>query len=89
MMGDIANMGNTHMHRSAVDVTPAGNARWFRTRAGRHYGREIALLIVLKLVLLTLLWAVAVRPVPRADTSPVAVARHLGATQAPGHPSPP
>jgi hypothetical protein len=82
-------MGNTHVHQPVVDVTPASGARWFRSRAGRNYGREIALLIVLKLVLLTLLWAVAVRPAPRADTSPDAVARHLGATASTARTPPP
>jgi hypothetical protein len=82
-------MGNTHTHRPVVDVAPARDAHWFRSRAGLSYGREIALLIVLKLVLLTLLWAIAVRPAPRADTSPIAVARHLGTTPTPARTSPP
>jgi hypothetical protein len=82
-------MGNMHAHPPVVDVVPVSNARWFRTQAGRSYGREIALLIVLKLVLLTLLWAVAVRPAPPADTSAAAVARHLGTSALPARASPP
>jgi len=50
---------------------------WFRSADGRRYGREIALLLVLKLVLLLALWAVAVKPATRADTSPAALAQHL------------
>ena len=82
-------MGNRPSHPPAGEIAPRGNARWFGSRDGRSYGRDIALLIVLKLVLLTLLWTVAVRPVPRADTSSGAIARHLGAPVAPSSPSRP
>jgi cytoskeletal protein RodZ len=35
---------------------------WFRTREGRRYGWEIAAVIVVKLVLLTALWFVFIKP---------------------------
>ena len=46
---------------------------WFRTREGRRYGREIALIIVVKLMLLIVLWVVFIKPWPRAVTPPAAV----------------
>jgi hypothetical protein len=60
-----------------VTSAPPDPARWFASRPGRRYGRDIALLLLLKLLLLVGLWAVAVNPMPRADTSPASVARHL------------
>ena len=62
----------------AEPVDAKESSRWFRTAAGHRFGREIALLLVLKVVLLAALWWVAVRPAERADTSPTSVARHLG-----------
>ena len=62
----------------AEPVDAKESSRWFRTAAGHRFGREIALLLVLKVVLLFALWSVAVRPVERADTSSSAIARHLG-----------
>jgi hypothetical protein len=50
---------------------------WFRTRGGRRIGVEFALIVVVKLLLLTLLWWVFFRPHPRPDTSPAAIERHL------------
>ncbi|MBS0320244.1 MAG: hypothetical protein JSR18_06855 [Proteobacteria bacterium] len=75
-------MANSNALSSAA---PTASARpdWFRSRGGRRYGRDIAVLLVLKLVLLALLWALAVRPAPRADTSPAAVAHHLGGATGP------
>ena len=60
-----------------VSAPPASSARWFKSRPGRRYGRDIARLLVLKAVLLAGLWAIAVNPMPRADTSAPSVARHL------------
>ena len=57
---------------------------WFRTRGGRRFGIEFALIVAIKLVLLTLLWFVCFRPHPRPDTSPAAIERHL-APQEPSH----
>jgi hypothetical protein len=56
---------------SSVDVS------WFRTRGGRRFGIEFALIIVVKLVLLVVLWYVCFRPHPRPDTSPAAIEKHL------------
>jgi hypothetical protein len=50
---------------------------WYRSRDGRRYGREFAAIIVAKLVLLALLWAICIRPQPHADTAPEAVRAHL------------
>lgn len=52
-------------------------ASWFRSRGGRRFGIEFALIIVIKLALLTLLWFVCIRPQPRPDTHPAAIEHHL------------
>lgn len=52
---------------------------WFRGRGGRRFALEFALIIAVKLILLTLLWVFAIRPLPRADTSPAAIERHFAA----------
>ena len=72
--------------RPARDDSPLNAAKgerrssWFRTVAGHRFGREIAALLILKVALLLTLWWVVVHPATRADTSPAAVARHLGTT---------
>ncbi|HVV96176.1 MAG TPA: hypothetical protein VHC92_03440 [Rhodanobacteraceae bacterium] len=58
---------------------------WFRTRGGRRFGIEFALIVVVKLFLLTLLWFVCFRPHPRPDTSPDAIERHLLAPSETSH----
>jgi len=50
---------------------------WFRSRGGRRFGVEFAAIIALKLVALVLLWFFCIRPQPRTDTAPAAVADHL------------
>jgi len=50
---------------------------WFRGRRGRRFGLEFAAIVVAKLVLLTLLWVICIRPQPRADTAPAAIQQHL------------
>jgi hypothetical protein len=50
---------------------------WFRSRGGRRFGIEFALIIVIKLILLVLLWYLVIKPQPRADTSPAAVEQHF------------
>lgn len=50
---------------------------WFRSRGGRRFGIEFTLIIAVKLILLTLLWHFAIKPQPRADTSPAAIERHF------------
>lgn len=61
--------------QAARDST--ADVSWFRTRGGRRFGIEFALIIVVKLLLLTLLWWICFRPSPRPDTSPAAIERHL------------
>jgi hypothetical protein len=58
------------------DPTPA-DASWFRSRGGRRFGAEFALIVLAKLVLLGLLWWLCFAPQPRPDTSPGAIERHL------------
>lgn len=58
-------------HRSPAD------ASWFRSRGGRRFGFEFALIIAGKLILLLLLWWLCFAPQPRPDTSPGAIERHL------------
>jgi hypothetical protein len=55
----------------------ATDRSWFRSRGGRRFGREFAAIVVLKLLALLLIWFVCIRPQPRADTAPAAVATHL------------
>ncbi|HKE47572.1 MAG TPA: hypothetical protein VKB52_05880 [Rhodanobacteraceae bacterium] len=50
---------------------------WFRTRGGRRFGLEFALIVTIKLLLLIVLWYVCFRPHPRPDTSPAAIENHL------------
>jgi hypothetical protein len=58
---------------------------WFRSRAGKRYGLQLASIIVLKLMLIALLYALFIAPHPRADTSPEAIrARLTDAAQASG-----
>jgi len=52
---------------------PAPQVSWFRTREARRYVREIAFVIVLKLVLLAVLWFGFIRPWPRPAAPPAAV----------------
>jgi hypothetical protein len=58
---------------------------WFRTRGGRRFGIEFALIVVVKLLLLTLLWWICFRPHPRPDTSPAAMERHLAPASETAH----
>lgn len=58
---------------------------WFRTHGGRRFGIEFALIIVVKLLLLTLIWYVCFRPHPRPDTSPAAIEQHLLAPSETAH----
>jgi hypothetical protein len=58
---------------------------WFRTREGRRYGWEIALIIVVKLMLLIVLWFVFIKPWPRPATPPAAVVHEFYAVPADRH----
>ena len=64
---------------------PARSSRtgWFRTREGRRYGWELALVIVMKLVLLGVLWFVIVEASPKSASPPATVVRHLYTSAAP------
>jgi hypothetical protein len=50
---------------------------WFRSRGGHRFGVEFALIVVVKLILLTLIWWVCFRPHPRPDMRPAAIRNHL------------
>ena len=50
---------------------------WFRSRGGRRFGLEFALIVIGKLVLLVVLWWICFHPHPRPDTAPPAIERHL------------
>lgn len=50
---------------------------WFRGRGGRRFALEFALIILVKLLLLSVLWLLVIRPLPRADTSPAAIEQHF------------
>lgn len=53
------------------------SATWFRTRAGRRYGWEIGLVVVLKLALLLVLWFVVIKPWLRPTAPAVSVVRQF------------
>lgn len=54
-----------------------GTISWFRTGEGRRYGRDIAIIVALKLVLLTVLYVFCIAPQPRPDASADAMRRHV------------
>ena len=54
---------------------------WFRSRGGRRYALEFGLIIGIKLLLLIAIWALVIRPMPRADTSPTAIEQHFSASE--------
>jgi hypothetical protein len=59
------------------DPPAAPRESWFRSRAGRRYGWEIALLVVLKLILLLVLWFGFIKPWLRPATPPAAVVQQF------------
>ena len=61
--------------QTARDAT--ADVSWFRTRGGRRFGLEFALIVIVKLVLLVVLWWICFHPHPRPDTAPPAIERHL------------
>ncbi len=65
------------MSKSASSKIPVRS--WFRGRGGRRFALEFALIIGVKLILLTLLWVLVIRPQPHAETSPEAIERHFSA----------
>jgi hypothetical protein len=69
------------LHRpTAGDVAMGRGADglWSRSTGARRYGRDVAGLLALKLVLLIALWMVAVDPAPHAPVDAAAVAARLG-----------
>lgn len=58
-------------------------AGWFRTREGRRYGWDLALVIVMKVVLLGVLWLVFIGPPSTSPPTPATVVRHLYTSAAP------
>ncbi len=54
-------------------LSSSSKKTWFRTREGRRYGWELALIITVKVALLIVLWFVFIKPWPRAATEPATV----------------
>jgi hypothetical protein len=63
--------------REIAEPSPSPGQSWFRTLDGRRYGREIAFIIVVKLVLLVVLWFAFIKPWPRPDTAPAVAVQQL------------
>jgi hypothetical protein len=62
--------------------SPESQEVWFRTREGRRYGREIAAIVIVKLLLLCALWFVFINPWPRPATPPAGVVQQFYAPAA-------
>jgi hypothetical protein len=58
-------------------LSSSSDKTWFRTREGRRYGWELALILLVKLALLLVLWFVFIAPSPRTATDPAAVVRQF------------
>jgi hypothetical protein len=58
-------------------LSSSSKKTWFRTREGRRYGWELALIIAVKAALLVVLWFVFIKPWPRAATAPDTVVHRL------------
>jgi hypothetical protein len=56
---------------------------WFRTREGRRYAWEIALIVAVKLALLLILWFAIIKPWPHPTATPSTVVRQLYAPMSP------
>ena len=54
-------------------LSSSSQKAWFRTREGRRYGWELALIIVVKMALLIVLWFVFIEPWSRTATPPATV----------------
>ena len=50
---------------------------WFRSAPGRRYGIELAVIVLAKLLLLALLYALIVAAQPRTDTSTASMRAHV------------
>ena len=58
------------------DATREGYS-WFRTRGGRRFGLEFAVVVAGKLLLLAFIWWFCFTPATRPDVTPAGVADHL------------
>ena len=58
-------------------VVHQADRSWFRSAAGLRFGIELGVILLAKLAVLVLLYAVFIAPQPRADTSPASVRAHL------------
>ena len=56
---------------------PSPERMWFRTRDGRRFGVEIAVVVVVKLALLGLLWLVFIQPWSRLPGKPATVVQQI------------
>ena len=56
---------------------PSPERTWLRTRDGRRFGVEIAVVVVVKLALLGLLWLVFVQPWARPPGKPITDMRQI------------
>lgn len=61
----------------ADDVEPSPGTTWFRTREGRRFGVEIAVIVVVKLALLGVLWLVLIQPWARPPGKPITDMRQI------------
>ena len=72
-----------------VVVTQSSNTQAPASRRPlRRLFRDLALIVVVKIAVLMLIWYVAIRPVPRPDTTPNAI-EHVLAPRADATPPPP
>ena len=68
---------------AVMDAVAGQNRSWFRSVEGRRFGREVAVLVLIKLAALIVLYCAFVAVQPRIDTSPAALRTHLGDATAP------
>ncbi|HET8940938.1 MAG TPA: hypothetical protein VFN13_03015 [Rudaea sp.] len=50
---------------------------WFASPAGRHYGLEMALVVIIKLVVLAMLYGIFIAPQPHTNVSCASMQQHL------------
>jgi hypothetical protein len=74
---DVSRNLTTIAAQDSRNVAPLPQHTWFRTLEGHRYGKEIAVVLAVKLALLLVLWFVVIKPWPRPSTPPSDVVRHL------------
>ena len=57
--------------------SPSSAKTWFRTPEGRRYGLEIAIIIVVKVALLSVLWFALIKPWPRPAAPPASIVQQF------------